>query len=74
MVTVKCSKHGQHVMKPLDTAVLLDWAISSLATVAFHDALPKVEGVSESHLLRQALCPQEELERIKSGETSIEPL
>ena len=70
MVTVKCNRHGQHVMKPLDCAVLLDWAIDSLSTVAYQDALPEVAGVSEKHLLAQALCPAEELRRLKEGESA----
>lgn len=69
MVKVKCHKHGEHLVKPTDAAVLIEHYRYMAAGLAYSDPLP-VNSYSNIPQMLSVLCPMTDLETIKSGKIS----
>ena len=67
-VNVACPKHGvDHVLKPTDAAQLVKYYMSELAIVGFQAPLPRIDDVSTPSTLARAMCPQDDLDKIKAA-------
>jgi hypothetical protein len=69
MVKVKCHKHGEHLIKPTDAAVLIEHYRYMAAGLAYSEPLPENK-ISNINVMLNVLCPMADLEGIKSGKNS----
>ena len=66
MVKVKCPKHEtEHVFKPTDVSQLLTYYMNELVIVGYQEPLPQIDALSNPSTLWRAMCPQEDLVKIK---------
>jgi hypothetical protein len=71
MVKVKCPKHGEHLLKPTDVAVLLEQYVIQISNLAFHEPLPEIDGISTPEALYRAFCPQKDVDDLKIGRAKV---